>query len=635
MSGRTKVLGAFGLFLLMVAGAAAVVAWFSLNGMPPLDATVGPWLQRRVALLLLLVFCLCGVLVHIVFWLDRKLLRPMAQLVKGVEIMANANPLHELALTKDHLLESLPEAVHTLAGSLLRTQRQVRETLLNCDRGMEPLERVIKQLPVGLIVINAQGSIILYNLEAQKIFHHCSDLLGLGRSLYGMLWRFPVEMTIILLAKDIQRQRGGENGLQRFYCPLVGGKGMLDCVMRPLSNCHAGEDRFLITFEEVDYGMVAKHGRLVDVLTSDLIAGLALRMGPNSGLAVVEVGQCLWIQADVSSMVLTLEALVRAVSEHSGNGTIEIQASMEGPSGCVDLIWMGSPIEGEVLESMQKRPLVTMVGVEVTLGDVLTRNGCQINSHGHSQAGRALLRMLVKPSLVQVPSTAAAVPERPEFYDFSLMVAFNSLGRTAGRGLAGLSYVVFDTETTGLHPSKGDEIIAIAGVRIVNGRMLSGETFARLVNPCRPIPAESTRIHGITEADVVGQETIEEVLPQFKSFVGDSVLVAHNAAFDMRFLQMKEARCGIRFDHPVLDTLLLSVYLHSEDTDHTLDAIAKRVGVTIHGRHTAMGDAWVTAEVFLKLLELLNAKGISTLGLAMRASESMVQIRRQQTKARY
>ncbi|MBF0416044.1 MAG: hypothetical protein HQL79_09790 [Magnetococcales bacterium] len=635
MSGRTKVLGAFGLFFLMVAGAIAVMVWFSQNGMPPLDATVGPWLQKQIALMLLLLFCLCGVLLHIAFWLDRTLLRPMAQLVKGVEIMANANPLHELALTKDHLLEALPEAVQMLGGSLFRTQCQVRETLLNCDRGMEPLERVIKQLPVGLIVFNAQGNIILYNQEAQKIFHHCSDLLGLGRSLYGLIWRFPVEMTIILLAQDVQRQKGGGNVSQHFYCSMVSGKGLLDCVMRSLSNCTADEDRFLITFEEVEYAMVAKHGRLVDVLTSDLIAGLALRMGANSGIAVVEVGQGLWIQADVTSMVLILETLVRAVGECSGTRVVEIHSSMVDLRGCVDLVWMGAPMEGAELELMQNRLLATMVGFEMTLGDALTRNGCHISSQVHSQEGRALLRLAMKPSLAQVPGTAAEIPERPEFYDFSLMVAFNTLGRTAGRGLAGLSYVVFDTETTGLQPSKGDEIIAIAGVRIVNGRLLSGETFSRLVNPRRPIPAESTRIHGITEADVVGQETIEEVLPQFKSFVGDSVLVVHNAAFDMRFLQMKETSCGIRFDHPVLDTLLLSVYLHSEDTDHTLDAIAKRVGVTIHGRHTAMGDALVTAEVFLKLLELLNAKGISTLGLAMRASDSMVQIRRQQIKAGY
>lgn len=635
MSVRTKILGAFGLYLLMVVGVSGGLAWFALEAMPPLDATVGLWLQRQVALVMFLVFCLCGVLVHIAFWLDRRLLRPMAQLVKGVEIMANANPLHEVALIGDNLLGSLPGAVRMLGGSLFRAQRQVRETLLNCDRGMEPLERVIKQLPVGLIVMNAQGGIILYNLEAQKIFHHCSDQLGLGRSLYELVWQFPVETTMILLTKGAQRGGGEENGSQRFYCPLAHGAGMLDCVMRSLSSRYAEETHFLITFEKVDDGMV-NNGRLVDVLTSDLIAGLALRMGPNHGLSVVEVGEGLWIQADASSMVLALEALVRAIGEQTGANTIEIQATMEGQLGRVDLVWTGLPIMGDELESLQRMPLVTTEGAEITLlGDVLQRHGCQIKSQRHSRAGRALLQMSVKPALSQATRVLADIPERPEFYDFSLMAAFSTLGRTAGRGLAGLSYVVFDTETTGLQPSKGDEIIAIAGVRIVNGRLISGETFARLVNPGRPIPVESTRIHGITEADVIDQETIEDVLPQFKSFVGDSVLVAHNAAFDMRFLQMKEACCGIRFDHPVLDTLLLSVYLHSEDTDHTLDAIAKRVGVTVHDRHTAMGDALVTAEVFLKLLELLNAKGISTLGLAMRASDSMVQIRRQQTKASY
>jgi DNA polymerase-3 subunit epsilon len=120
---------------------------------------------------------------------------------------------------------------------------------------------------------------------------------------------------------------------------------------------------------------------------------------------------------------------------------------------------------------------------------------------------------------------------------------------------------------------------------------------------------------------VRGKPTIGTVLPAFHAFAGDTVLVAHNAAFDMRFLQMKEEQTGVRFDQPVLDTLLLSALVHPSQESHRLEAIAERFNVTIMGRHTAMGDAMVTAEVFLRLLPLLAEKGIHTLGQARDAAQ--------------
>lgn len=230
-------------------------------------------------------------------------------------------------------------------------------------------------------------------------------------------------------------------------------------------------------------------------------------------------------------------------------------------------------------------------------------------------------------------ASASVLAERPEFYDFALFD--NAAGRQWGaRNLTELSYVVLDTETTGLNPSAGDEIVQLSAVRVVNQRVLTDETFDRLVNPGFSIPPQSIRFHGITDDMVADMPGICPVLEEFTNFCGDSVLVAHNAAFDMKFLKLKESVCRIGLDLAVLDTLLLSIVLQPNYTEHTLDAIALRFGVHIPAevRHTALGDAQATAEVFVQMLDALHGEGITTLDQAIDASNQIFEVRRQQER---
>lgn len=181
--------------------------------------------------------------------------------------------------------------------------------------------------------------------------------------------------------------------------------------------------------------------------------------------------------------------------------------------------------------------------------------------------------------------------------------------------LANLTFVPFDTETTGLSVAE-DAIVQIGAVRVVNGRIVAGEEINTLVNPERPIPEASTKIHHISDADVKEAPKIGEAGRALHHFCRDAVLVAHNAPFDIGLLRRFQAEMQVDWPHPVLDTVLLSAVVFGTTEDHTLDALCNRLAVDIDPdlRHTALGDAMATAEVLVKLLPLLAGKGLHSLG---------------------
>lgn len=207
------------------------------------------------------------------------------------------------------------------------------------------------------------------------------------------------------------------------------------------------------------------------------------------------------------------------------------------------------------------------------------------------------------------------------------MAAHQGDADLAARKLGELRYVVFDCEMTGLNPDQGDEIVQIAAVPVVRKRILSGEGMDWVINPGRPIPPRSIKFHGLTDADVADKPTVDEVLPQFHAMASDAVLVAHNAAFDLRFVSLKERKAGVSFDNPVLDTMLISRLLDGEKDDHSLDALCDRYNIPNAARHTALGDTIATADLLVKMIGRLEAQGLDTFGEVMRRTNMAAELR--------
>ncbi|HZP40607.1 MAG TPA: exonuclease domain-containing protein [Candidatus Binatia bacterium] len=183
--------------------------------------------------------------------------------------------------------------------------------------------------------------------------------------------------------------------------------------------------------------------------------------------------------------------------------------------------------------------------------------------------------------------------------------AFDALARPCAEA----SFVVVDLETTG-GPAGGTGITEIGAVRVRQGRL--AETFATLVNPERPIPPFVSRLTGITDEMVAEAPRIDAVLPRFLEFAGDDVLVAHNAAFDLAHLNAAAERVvGRRLDHPGLCTLRLARRLLPELRRRALDVVASHLGIACFGRHRALPDARIAAEILCVFLERAAGRGIT------------------------
>lgn len=171
-------------------------------------------------------------------------------------------------------------------------------------------------------------------------------------------------------------------------------------------------------------------------------------------------------------------------------------------------------------------------------------------------------------------------------------------------------YVVFDIETTGFGPVK-DQIIEIGAVKVVGGQIV--DKFSTFINPVIPIPYEIIQLTSITDEMVMDYPEIDVILPQFLEFCKGSVLVAHNAGFDVGFITKKAENLGIDLDFTVVDTVSLARILLPNLNRYKLNVVAKELGISLENHHRAVDDAGCTAEIFVKFIEMLKERGAKTL----------------------
>ena len=172
------------------------------------------------------------------------------------------------------------------------------------------------------------------------------------------------------------------------------------------------------------------------------------------------------------------------------------------------------------------------------------------------------------------------------------------------------SYVVFDLETTGFSPV-ANRIIEIGAVKVADGKIT--EKFSTFVNPQVPIPYRIEELTGINDNMVLDAPTIETILPEFLKFCEGCVMVAHNASFDMSFIEENCRRLGLEREFTIVDTVALARVLMPQLNRFKLDTVAKALKISLENHHRAVDDAGCTAEIFEKFVEMLEARDVTAL----------------------
>lgn len=475
----------------------------------------------------------------------------------------------------------------------------------------------------------AVSDLMVATLDGKRILSGRMRLLGATEG-GGPDAGSPASGGYVLTLRDVTADLAAHAGRERLLAEIF------DRIRRPAANlltvigarAEAGKDARAPALDAAMQAEAAELARAVNELAArhdaaragwwplpmtrgaDLIDGLRARIEAR-GLTLAATGADLILRCDGYAVVALIDALAGQMAATGLARAFTLDLAPDGAGAMISLGWTGRPLDVGALDRWLAEPL-EVGAAEMTARAVLDNHATECWPEARPGGGALKLPILE----ARIAATRRPAPvARHVVYDFDLLFKARD-DRIAEARLEDLTYVVFDTETTGLLPAEGDEIVQIAGLRIVNGRAVTGEVFDRLVNPGRSIPPRATEVHGISEAMVADAPGIAEVGRQFHHFAEGAVLVAHNAPFDMAFLRRHEAAIGRRFDHPILDTVLLSAVVWGQNETHSLDALGHRLGITIpeEARHTAIGDAVATAEALLRLIPILKGRGITRFG---------------------
>ena len=186
-----------------------------------------------------------------------------------------------------------------------------------------------------------------------------------------------------------------------------------------------------------------------------------------------------------------------------------------------------------------------------------------------------------------------------------------------GLDINNCSFVILDTETTGLEASMGDKIISLAALKIRNSLIQENEFIDELINPERDIPWESVKIHHITDEHVRGKPTLPELQSKINLFLKKSILIGHNIEFDKKFIYQDAANSDLSRRMKKItsiDTIYLTAALYPDLENYDLSYLCEHFNIKTNDqiRHSALGDCWITARLFLHLLNKAKEKNITT-----------------------
>jgi DNA polymerase III subunit epsilon len=657
---------------LALGGIAAVIAglWFGYRKIGDPALLNGFLLSGIIAS-----FGLVGLVTWVWYLFDENVARAIGRLSAGLRAQAHAGGAAALDLTHGRYLGDLAPAAGAVSENLTLTRSALAEAVERETRRLAEektrLEALLSDVQVGVLLCSGRHQMVFYNGQAAGLLG-TDAALGLNRPVFTYLRDAPLRH-----AYDRLIASGDPDAVSDLMVATLDGGRLLSGRMRLVEEAGEGGAGYVLTLRDVTADMAAHAGRerlleeifdrirrpaanlqtVIGVMSegaeaksaaldaalieevgtlacaindlggrydaaragwwplpltrvADLLDGIRART-ETAGVSISTTGEALLLRCNGFEIVALLSGIAQRLSATAGASAFAVSVAEDGPGAMIELNWAGSALPIATLDAWLAEP-VDRASEDVTGRAVLASHATECWPETRV-SGRAALCLPLREARV-----AGRRPEpvsRRVVYDFDLLFKPAAVALSDTR-LDDLAYVVFDTETTGLLPKEGDEIVQIAALRLVNGRRVAGEVFDTLVDPGRSIPPKATEVHGISAAMVAGAPDVATALRRFHGFAEGAVLIAHNAPFDMEFLRRREAEIGCRFDNPILDTVLLSAVVYGMTESHSLDALTHRLGITIpeEARHTALGDTIATAEAFLKLLPMLKGKGLRTFG---------------------